>query len=68
VLATTNPTDSSTLSKSISAPECGYCKKMILDNNSLIVCRGANKETYHIACVLKKETGKYGLQKNTNLK
>ena len=56
VLATNNLTDPTSLQKSISAPECGYCKKMILDNTNLLICKGANKETYHISCVLKRET------------
>ena len=63
VLATTNQSDQTSLSKQISALECGYCKKMILDNSSLLMCKGANKETYHVACVMKRETGKQTLQR-----
>ena len=41
----------------ISAPKCGYCKKNIVDKESLLVCKGPTKETFHIACVIKREGG-----------
>ncbi len=53
VLATT-----ATLDQAATAPECGYCKKMIVEKDSLLVCKGTNKETYHIACVISREGGK----------
>ena len=40
VLATGSSTD-------ISAPGCGYCNKYIMNKETLVVCRGNGKETYH---------------------
>jgi hypothetical protein len=48
-LATTNAEDN------VSAPTCGYCKKNIIDKESIVVCKGPNKETFHQNCVLKRE-------------
>ncbi len=55
VLATN--VSSTTLNPQISAPECNYCKNSITDKESLMICKGPNKETYHIPCVIKKEGG-----------
>lgn len=46
----------------VSAPQCGYCKRPVTDRTDLLVCRGPNKEAFHLDCVSRKE-GKRALEK-----
>jgi hypothetical protein len=39
---------SDNLGREISAPSCGYCKKLVTEKSELLVCRGVKKEAYHV--------------------
>lgn len=36
-------------------PTCSQCEDFINDKDELLVCNGSCRETFHIACIIKKE-------------